>query len=638
MSTEGVLVASLFFDRQSPAIRARKNVRPILVNNHLEDRIILNVPKEKVELWWPNGYGEQKLYDLTVSFKSGPQASRKLIKIGFREIELVQDPVAADPDKGLSFYFKVNGVPIFAKGSNWIPSHVLPEHSANIERVHNLLSSAKQANFNMLRVWGGGLYESDMFYQLCDELGIMVWQDMMFACNMYPSESGFLNSVSTEIQQQVNRLQHHASIALWAGNNENEAALRENWYGTAHNFSLYKQDYIKLYVDTIKTAVKSADPTRPFLTSSPSNGLETEKEGYVSENPQSSLYGDVHYYNYMANGWSWLIYPKTRFASEYGIQSLPSLATLSQAAVPSDLVIGSKFLNHRQHLAGGYEIMTLLIYKNLPQFNSLETFIYFSQINQAMTVKTETETYRRERSKLYDTGEGLTMGALYWQLNDIWQAPSWSSIDYNGTWKMLHYYAKDFFAPIITSPVVTADSIFAVTIVSDLLINISSAQLVIKLYKYNSTDFAPVSDQQFNVTVSKSTEVMRTDLNELLQVCGSDHCFVITQLFSGDPATTEALAPDNFVFTTPLTSAQLPSPNVKIKRVDSRMDYEAVITLQTDRIALFVWLEADIPGIFSHNGFHMLEPKKQVVFTSYHPLNVQQFISHLKVTALKSTM
>lgn len=243
--------------------------------------------QEKVEEWWPNGYGKQKLYDLNVKVKTKSDIFEKKIKIGYRTVELVQDPL----EKGLSFYFKINGIPLFSKGSNWIPSSVFPENLSKKENLKYLLQSAKDTHMNMLRVWGGGVYESDFFYDLADEYGIMIWQDFMFACNMYPTTSSFLNNVKKEIIQNMRRLKRHPSIVIWAGNNENEAALYGNWYGTG-TAQIYKDDYVKLYVHTIKETAMKTDSTKPFLVSSPSNGLYSEEKNYTESNPYSNLYGD----------------------------------------------------------------------------------------------------------------------------------------------------------------------------------------------------------------------------------------------------------------------------------------------------------------------------------------------------------
>jgi beta-mannosidase len=243
--------------------------------------------KDSVETWWPNGYGKQNLYVLNVRTKLETDITEHKFKIGFRTVELIQDPLK----KGLSFYFKVNGVPIFAKGSNWIPLSIFPEHLERKVRLQDLLTSVKETHMNMLRVWGGGVYESDLFYSLADEYGIMIWQDFMFACNMYPTNQLFLDNIREEVIQNMKRLKYHPSIVLWAGNNENEAALYGNWYGTGTD-QIYKNDYVKLYVDTIKNDAIEVDKTRPFVISSPSNGLHSEETNYTQSNPYSNFYGD----------------------------------------------------------------------------------------------------------------------------------------------------------------------------------------------------------------------------------------------------------------------------------------------------------------------------------------------------------
>jgi len=218
----------------------------------------------------------------------------KRIRIGFRTVQLVEKSLK----KGLSFYFRINDIPIFAKGSNFIPASIFPELGAKEDTIRDLLLSAKETHMNMLRVWGGGIYESKLFYDLADEYGIMIWQDFMFACAMYPTSHSFLKSIKEEILQNVVRLKNHPSIVLWAGNNENEAALYGNWYGTG-SAHVYKDDYVKLYVNLLKTEVKKLDLTRPFVVSSPGNGAYEETYNYTGVNPYFNLYGDGNIYIYI---------------------------------------------------------------------------------------------------------------------------------------------------------------------------------------------------------------------------------------------------------------------------------------------------------------------------------------------------
>uniref|UniRef100_K1QL24 beta-mannosidase n=1 Tax=Magallana gigas TaxID=29159 RepID=K1QL24_MAGGI len=249
-----------------------------------------------VQEWWPNGYGAQHLYQLYAFFSSsdGSTISAKKLTIGFKTVELVQDFVSGDPKQGRSFFFKINGVPIFLKGSNWIPADSFLERVTK-ERLRNLLQSARDVHMNSIRVNGIGVYESEDFYELADELGILIWQDLMFACAMYPTDPQFLSTVRDEISQQVKRLKSHASLLLWSGNNENEKALRQSWYNTDVNFTLYYKDYVTLYHDTIQPIVQSEDSTHPFIMSSPSNGIESLQEGFVAKEPWSELYGDSMY-------------------------------------------------------------------------------------------------------------------------------------------------------------------------------------------------------------------------------------------------------------------------------------------------------------------------------------------------------
>ncbi|CAG2117852.1 unnamed protein product, partial [Medioppia subpectinata] len=434
---------------------------------------VITIPEDiPITAWYPNGVADntQQLYSLQVrlSFPDSQEVSAQTKRIGFRTIRLVQSPTPGD---GLTFYFEVNGHPVFAKGSNWIPANVLQEDLTEAY-VRDLLVSARSANMNMLRVWGGGVYESDVFYGLADELGIMIWQDMMYACAAYPCARGqheyvawvyesdvfygladelgimiwqdmmyacapypvnpeFLLSVDVEISQQIRRLQHHPSIAIWAGNNEIEAVIAAFVSDERH-----KQDYRELFVKHMQTLVTDGDTSRPFVTSSPSNGLRDKLENYTAKNPGDLRYGDVHSYNYMSPQWDWTVYPRGKFISEYGQLSYPSLDTWLTALPDSDMTYPtSAGVRHRNRLGffNGTKVIEGLSgnYFEMPAPGGVDRFadlIYLSQITQAMAIKTQTELYRRDREVDPQTGFGGTMGALYWQLNDIWPAPTWASI------------------------------------------------------------------------------------------------------------------------------------------------------------------------------------------------------------------
>lgn len=393
--------------------------------------------------------------------------SEKEIMFGFRTVELIQEPVnKGNLDEGVGFNFRINGVDLFAMGSNWIPSNILPEYGNDFEYMRYLLQSAKDANMNMLRVWGGGMYESDEFYHMADQMGIMIWHDFMFACALYPSDDEFLSSVRLEIEQQVQRLQHHPSIVLWAGNNENEMAIAGPWWPEVLLWNKkLRESYAQLYVDTIRPIVQILDPSRPYLESSPSNGVLSRAQQYtIARTPNDNRYGDVHHYDYMSDSFEWSSFPSTRFASEYGYQSYPSFTALASISTPNDwkYPLTSNIL-HRQHRLTGEAEIKLQIKMHFNDLDSggidkLKTFLYVSQLTQAIAIKTETEFYRRNRFIDPETKLGRTMGALYWQLNDVWQAPTWASIEYGGKWKMLHYFARRFFFPIQVMPYIVSPS------------------------------------------------------------------------------------------------------------------------------------------------------------------------------------
>ncbi|XP_026742954.1 beta-mannosidase-like [Trichoplusia ni] len=577
------------------------------------EEIELLISGNMIRLWWPNGYGEPTLYDLHVHYTtaSKKEESRKDIKIGFRTVEIVESPASeklgnTTAGKGLTFYFKVNGYPLFMKGSNWIPSNILPElGESDKATIDNLLTAAYDVNMAMLRVWGGGVYESDYFYEKCDQLGILIWQDFMFACSMYPVDPPFLNVVTQEIEQNVLRLQHHPSIAVWAGNNENEVALRGNWYGTSKDFKKYEAEYIKLYVDTIRPIVETLDPERRYLVSSPSNGIESEREGYIASNPYDPHYGDTHYYNYFADNWNMNTYPKTRFASEYGFQSLPSIRTLKTATSnPDDLKLNSKFSEHRQHSPNGYSYienqLTGHMKLDVNDFKYFEKFVFYSQISQAMALKTETEVYRQGQADWY------TMGALYWQLNDVWQAPSWSGIEYGGRWKMLHYFAKTFFAPVLVSPRQLVSDDIDVYLLNDRFVPIIDAVITVDIY--NWTSLTPINTKQFPGDADAlSAKLQDIDMN--YWDYKKEQIFL---RFSLDAPGVKS-SPNNYVFPVPLKSiVGLIKPNITITvanivmRRKEKLEY--TVNIEVDTIVLFLWLETGIKGNFIDNAFIVTEP------------------------------
>nr|CAD2139799.1 unnamed protein product [Meloidogyne enterolobii] len=455
----------------------------------LENLDIL-VPRKKIKLWWPNGYGSQPLYTLQLKIYLNDTLLDSIKKrIAFRSIYLNQSFVSElDYDKGRLFQFEVNNIPVFLKGTNFVPISIFPSRNNTLRR-NFLFHSMIEANMNVLRVWGGGFYEDDDFYSLADELGLLIWQDFMFACALYPVNKAFLNSVKREVKEQVLRLRHHPSLLCWAGNNENELAISSVWY-FAKNYSkeLQSKDYLILYKQTIQPIVEKLDTSRPFLLSSPSNGIETEIKGGISENPGSPLYGDIHFYVETKNLWEDSTYLIPRCATEFGVQSMPFKSTMVNWIKEEDWKYTSETLLERQHHPGGALTLPMMILQHfLLSSNSSTSFIdefaFLSQVHQSIALQTQIEHYRRWRSNLNLTnGLGYTMCAMYWQLNDVWSAPTWSTIDFNLRWKISHYFVKRSFAPLILSMFFDQNENFHLFVCSDLLENIYNSIITIKVF------------------------------------------------------------------------------------------------------------------------------------------------------------
>uniref|UniRef100_A0A3P8NCU1 Beta-mannosidase n=1 Tax=Astatotilapia calliptera TaxID=8154 RepID=A0A3P8NCU1_ASTCA len=600
---------------------------PLYSTSHLIliTNLFLGINGYQVKLWWPNGHGEQPFYRLTIrGFQDEFLIFSTESKVYFRTVELIQEPVVGSP--GLSFYFRINGKPIFLKGSNWIPVHSFQDQ-VTPDVLKNLLQSAVDANMNALRVWGGGVYEQDLFYEICDELGIMVWQDFMFACAMYPTETDFIQTVREEVVQQVQRLKSHPSIIIWSGNNENEAALATDWFDIpASQRPKYIRDYVMLYVDNIKKLVQEEDQSRPFLVSSPTNGAESEQEGWVAENPYDPHYGDVHFYSYILDCWDWRTFPRTRFASEYGFQSWPSFSTLQPVSIKEDWSYGSNFTSHRQHHEDGNQQMILqtALHFHLPNATDpLKRFtdtLYITQVMQAQCVKTQTEFYRRSRSEIIE-GKGHTMGALYWQLNDIWQAPSWSSIEFGGKWKMLHYFAQSFFAAVF--PVAfEEDDTLVIYAISDLSRDLKLRAVV---------GFRSQNNLFIYLVILVPFLSVFSPVASLLAGCGN--CTRLTCLLTfqlEDDSSQQG--PTNYHFLCSPKDAQgLRRPNITASCLTCFS-----VTLHSDSVAPFVWLDVgNIPGRFSSNGFLMVSRNRTVDFNAWRPTSVAELTASLTITSLR---
>ena len=390
------------------------------------------------QLWWPNGLGKQPLYRVTVRLAAG---DTRTWRIGLRTMT-----VSREKDEwGEEFCHVVNGVKVFAMGADYIPEdNILARVTP--ERTRRLLEDCKAANFNAIRVWGGGYYPDDAFYDICDELGLLVWQDLMYACAFYDLTPGFERSIRVETQQNVARLRHHASLALICGNNEmemfmagaNSALINHRTWEFVPTYPHHITDYVKMFEYILPAIVKETAPQTYWWPASPSSGGNFDA-------PNDENRGDNHYWDVWHGEKPFTEYRKFffRYASEFGFQSFPCLKSVEQFTLPDDRNIFSRVMErHQRNQAANGKILSYLS-QTFRYPNSFDDLLYASQLMQAEAIRYGVEHWRRNR--------GRCMGAIIWQLNDIWPVASWASIDYYGRWKALHYAAKRFFAPVMIS-------------------------------------------------------------------------------------------------------------------------------------------------------------------------------------------
>lgn len=399
---------------------------------------MLDVAIAKPLLWWPNGYGEQPLYLVEVSLNSTDPGKERILdqrtyRIGLRTIELRQE----EDQWGRSFSFVVNGVKIFAKGSNWIPADSFPNRITD-ERLEYLLRSATETHQNMLRVWGGGFYEEDRFYDLCDRYGLLIWQEFIFACSIYPlDDPDFVENIHEEASQNIRRLRHHASLALWCGNNEMEEGWVD-WKWDSPEHQDLKTAYDQFFHQTLREWCQTEDPDHSYWPSSPSSNTP-----FVDANGQRQ--GDTHYWDVWHGRKPFTAHRDQfpRFMSEFGFQALPPLATIETYADEADWNMTSYIMEQHQKNASGNSLMVGQMLDTFRLPKDFDSLVYLSMVLQAEGIRYGVEHWRRHPDRVG--------GTLYWQLNDCWPVASWSSLDYFGRWKALHYVARRFYAPLMLS-------------------------------------------------------------------------------------------------------------------------------------------------------------------------------------------
>jgi beta-mannosidase len=402
------------------------------------DEVTLKVPVSEPELWWPNGYGGQPLYQVEVALIHTEAAKMQTLdsrryQVGLRTIELRQQ----EDQWGRSFTFVVNGIPILAKGSNWIPADSFPTRITD-EYLEALIRSAAETHQNMLRVWGGGFYENERFYDLCDRYGILVWQEFIFSCSIYPlDDPAFLENVRVEVVENVRHLRHRASLALWCGNNEMEQGWVD-WNWKSPELQDLKAAYDRFFHHTLPAWCQAEDPDHSYWPSSPSSDTPFD-------NPNGQRQGDSHYWDVWHGRKPFTAYRDQypRFMSEFGFQALPPLATIRTYADEVDWNMTSYIMEMHQKNASGNSLMVGQMLDTFRLPKDFASLVYLSMALQAEGIRYGVEHWRRHPERV--------AGILYWQLNDCWPVASWSSLDYFGRWKALHYAARRFYAPLMLS-------------------------------------------------------------------------------------------------------------------------------------------------------------------------------------------
>ena len=560
----------------------------------------------KPALWWPNGLGAQPLYTFAVrAVINGKTVDELTRRIGIRSLELRQEK----DQIGKSFMFVVNGIPVFAKGANWIPADSFPTRISHAKYRH-LLESARDANMNMLRVWGGGIYERDDFYELCDEMGILVWQDFMFGCSLYPGDEAFLDNVRHEAIDNVRRLRNHPSIAIWVGNNE----IESGWFhwGWKNQFpAKLWDDYLKVFYGVLPEVVKSVDPSRPYWPSSPSSNLEDDNE--------SQKLGDLHYWQVWHAAMPFTEYEKQfpRFMSEYGFQSFPQIETVATYTDPSERNITSPvMLAHQRHPRGNQLIREYML-REYPEPKDFESFLYVSQVLQAEGIKVGAEHLRRIRPH--------NMGSLYWQLDDCWPVASWSSIDYTGRWKALQYYSRRFYSDVLVMPR-EEDGKLNVFVVSDRRQPVA-AQVRLSVMDFNGQT---LWDQQQSIEVQslKSKSYLTVPLTTLLEGRDRKAVFVFVELTSGG----RTLSTNSYFFE-PFKNLTLPRPQLDVQVMPQRGGFK--LKVSTDKFARAVYLSSPYPGSFVDNYFDLIPGRAvELEFRAVKSVPLDQFQKYLKIRSL----
>jgi beta-mannosidase len=562
--------------------------------------------------WWPNGLGDPYLYPIHYKvYFTGELASEGTEKVGLRTIEMHED----QDSTGNSFHFVVNDIPVFMKGANYIPQDNFPSRVTD-SSYKALIASVKAANMNMLRIWGGGIYENDIFYDLCDENGILVWQDFMFACALYPDNKDFIRNVQAEAIQNVVRLRNHTCIALWCGNNEIDEGWK-NWewqkkYGyTPQDSAEVWNNYKSIFGGTLRTVISKYDSLRPYILSSPRIGWGR---------PESAKQGDMHYWGVWWGKEPFSAYKDKigRFMSEYGFQGFPPMESIRKFTLPGDRQLGSQVMKAHQKHPVGYETIDEYLLRDYKCPKDFKSYVYVSQLLQAEGIKTAIEAHRRAKP--------YCMGTLYWQLNDCWPVVSWSSRDYYGHEKALQYFVKNEYNTMLVSPVVK-NGILQVYIISDSLKD-CQLNLRLSLRDFGGRIFFDTILTTY-VHQNSSSSYFEIPVDKLVQDKDTKQLVFTAQLTSGK----KILSQNNFYFD-PVKDLLIEKP--LITKTINKSPEGYLIMLSSNQLAKNVYLTSGQKGSFSDNFFDLLPGEmRTVTFTTKD--NSTGFVGNLKILTLADT-
>jgi beta-mannosidase len=575
--------------------------------NHFDLPLQIDSP----ELWYPAGYGGQPRYELNVHLRIGKaDEDHASVHTGLRSVVLRRDL----DQWGRSFEFVINGIPVFGKGADVIPFDSFPNRVTTTQ-YRRILESARDANMNMIRHWGGGYYETDEFYDLCDELGIMIWQDFMFGNDWQPGTYAFKQNVEKEAEYQVRRLRDHPSIILFCGNNETEVGF--HWNGRDSLSPQVRmqmwQDYLTVFSGILDRTVNRLVPETPYWPSSPSADYEETSTGFQS--------GDFHDWSVWHGRVPFSEYEKhfPRFMTEYGFQSFPGASSVSAFTVPEDRtsIFTPVMLAHQKNNEGNSIIHDYML-KYYSEPKDFASFLYASQVLQAEGIKTGAEHLRRNRPRI--------MGSIFWQLNDCWPVASWSSIDYYARWKALQYYARRFYAPLLVSPHVE-DGSFNVYLVSDKTAP-TTAQLRVRVMTLAG---ATLSDNTQNVQIPElsSKVYLQRALSEFANANGTDAAtiFAVTDLLVDGKVVSS-----NVLYFVPAKQVRLPESRIATELSADGASYRLRLTSKALARSVYVSF-GDTDAQVSDNYFDLV-PGQPVDVTIQSKVGEEQLRQALKVVSL----